>query len=414
VKFYFDNLSEEDKSKFVDKIQKTKNDRYGNKNYNNIDKIKETLSTFTDGDWGLISGKYKKTNLNKYGVDNPMKSDVIRRSNFNIANHKDYIKYLFSGISKFYCENCKSEFEIKSDNYYKRFENNLPLCTICYPIDHHKSIAENEIYNYIKSIYDGDIITSYRDGLEIDIFLPEINIGFEYNGLYWHSEDYKHRDYHIEKTTYFDNKGIRIIHIWEDDWKNKQEILKSQIRNWIGKAQNRIFGRKCQIKFVDNNISKTFLDLNHIQGSDKSIVRIGLFHKDELVSIMTFDNFEGRIKMKDGGWNLSRFCNKKSHVIIGGASKLFKFFKDNYKPSRIISYADRSWSKGGLYNELGFSVVNKSSPYYKYLIGGIRKHKSNFRKSNLNTNLSETTEMKNRNIPKIWDCGKIKFEVIIY
>ena len=185
------------------------------------EKIKETLSNFTDEDWGLISEKSKKTNLNKYGVDNPMKSDVVRRSNFNIANHKDYIKYLFNGISKFHCENCKSEFEIKSDNYYKRFENNLPLCTICYPIDHHKSIAENEIYNYIKSIYDGDIITSYRDGLEIDILLPEMNIGFEYNGLYWHSEDYKHKDYHIEKTTYFDNKGIRIIHIWEDDWKNK-------------------------------------------------------------------------------------------------------------------------------------------------------------------------------------------------
>lgn len=376
-------------------------------------KVKETLSTFTDEDWASILEKFKKTNLHKYGVDNPMKSDVVRRTNFNIANHKDYIKYLFNGISKFYCENCKSKFEIKSDNYYKRFEGNLPLCTLCYPIDFHKSITENEIYNYIKSIYKGNIIASYRDGLEIDILLPDLNIGFEFNGLYWHSGQYKHKDYHIQKTIYFENKGIRIIHIWEDDWKNKQEILKSQIKNWIGKTQNRIFGRKCQIMLVDNRISKNFLDSNHIQGSDRSIVRIGLFHKGELVSIMTFDNFEGRMKMEHGGWNLSRFCNKKEHVVIGGASKLFKFFIDNYKPRRIISYADRSWSKGELYDHLGFSIVSKSPPDYKYLVKGVRRHKSNYRKSNLNTDTSESLEMKNRDIPRVWDCGKIKFEIIV-
>ena len=87
------------------------------------------------------------------------------------------------------------------------------------------SFKEKELYDFIKLIYSGEIITSYRSGLEIDIYLPELKIGFEFNGLYWHSELFKDKNYHLDKTKYFKENGIRIIHVcayrdWETDRKS--------------------------------------------------------------------------------------------------------------------------------------------------------------------------------------------------
>ena len=120
---------------------------------------------------------------------------------------------------------------------------------------------------------------------------------------------------------------------------------------------------------------------------------------------MTFDQFEGRKKMEENGWNLNRFCNKLNHLVVGGASKLLNYFIKVYKPNRIVSYADRDWSSGDLYQILGFDKVYQTDPDYKYLFKGVRIHKSRFRKSF--TNISESV----LDIPKIYDCGKIKYEL---
>jgi len=96
---------------------------------------------------------------------------------------------------------------------------------------------------------------------------------------------------------------------------------------------------------------------------------------------------------------------------VGGASKLLNYFIKKYKPVRIISYADRDWSFGNLYYKLGFNLVSESNPDYKYLYNKKRTHKSKFRKSRIKTNLTESEQMKINGINKVWDCGKIKFEL---
>jgi hypothetical protein len=245
--------------------------------------------------------------------------------------------------------------------------------------------------------------------LEIDIYLPHLKLGFEFNGLYWHSEEYKEKSYHLEKTKYFNEKDIRIIHIWEDDWDNKCDIIKSQISNWTSNTSNRVFARKCTI--IELKSVSNFLNDNHIQGVDKSSLKIGLFFNNELISVMTFDRFEGRKKMEEGGWNLSRFCNKLNTNVIGGASKLLNYFIKTYNPSRIVSYADRDWSRGDLYYKLGFENVSESLPDYKYLVDGKRIHKSNFKKSKIEYLGTESEYTKSKGIEKVWDCGKIKFEI---
>ncbi len=146
------------------------------------------------------------------------------------------------------------------------------------------------------------------------------------------------------------------------------------------------------------------MNKNHIQGFANSKIKIGLFHNDELVSLMLFDQFEGRKRMKESEWNLSRFCNKLEVNVIGGASKLLNYFILNFNPNRIISYSDKDWSRGNLYKKLKFKKIYETRPDYKYLVDFKRIHKSNFKKSIIGISESKLE------IPKIWDCGKIKFE----
>ena len=383
-----------------DKIKSTILERYGTLNLFEIDSIKD---------------KIEKTNIDKFG-ENHISKNKKYREKYNISKNINYIEYLYDGISLFKCDRGDNHnFEIYIDNYIKRFESGIPLCTVCNPIGELKSIKEKELCIYIQEIYKDEIIKSYRDGLEIDIYLPDLKLGFEFNGLYWHSELKKDKKYHIEKTNYFKEKGIRIIHIWEDDWTFNRDIVKSQINNWLKKSCNKIWARKCEVKIVRSSGEiRSFLDINHIQGYVNNNLSIGLYLEDELVSLMTFDNYEGRKKMEEGGWNLSRFCNKLDTNVIGGASKLLNYFIKNYSPNRIISYADKDWSVGDLYLKLGFAKVKDSNPDYKYIVNNKRVHKSRFKKSNLkNSNMTESEYVSDNNIWKIWDCGKLKFEIVL-
>jgi hypothetical protein len=362
--------------------------------------------------------RIRETNIKKYGFDNPSKNENVKIKIKNsvtetlhkiiLENKKDFISIDSDNkIFKIKCSDCLNDFEIPYSIFYSRKRGNTCICTICNPIDKHQSGKEIKLFNFIKSIYQGEIIQNFRiERQEIDIYLSQLNLGFEFNGVYWHSDIYKEKDFHSKKSKFFEERGIHIFHIWEDDFDEKEEIIKSQIQNLLGKSQ-KIGARKCEVKeFNDISLIKGFLNKNHIQGWVNSSVKIGLFFNSELVSLMTFDKFEGRKKMKEDEWNLNRFCNKSGFSVVGGASKLLNFFIETYNPKRIISYSDKDWSRGNLYEMLGFKKVNESNPDYKYLVDFKRIHKSNFKKSI--TGISES----NLELPKIWDCGKVKWEFI--
>lgn len=405
-----------------EKSKKTLMFNYGVDNPSKSSKIRSRIIENNQDKYGVdypseleaIKYKTRDSNILKYGVDNIVKNEKFRRK-FIVCGSDNYIEYLKDGMSLFKCDlGMDHNFEIFTDNFHTRSKSSLPLCTICFPIDDKKSIKEVMLLDFIKSIYTGDAVSGYRDGLEIDIYLPDLKIGFEFNGLYWHSDEFKNKNYHINKTNYFRDRGIRIIHIWEDDWINKQDIVKSQIANLVFCNKKKIFARKCEVvELEDVDLVRDFINNNHIQGYVNSVKKFGLYHNSELLSVMTFDKFEGRKKMEISGWNLSRFCTKLNTSVVGGASKILSHFIKQESPGRIISYADKDWSVGDLYKNIGFYVVGENGPDYKYLINGVRSHKSKYRKSKLNTDLSESDYMKINDISKVWDCGKIKFEMIL-
>jgi len=109
-----------------------------------------------------------------------------------------------------------------------------------------------------------------------------------------------------------------------------------------------------------------------------------------------------------------RFCNRLNTSVVGSASKLFKYFVKTYKPSEIVSYADRSYSEGDLYTILGFKMVSMTKPNYYYIINGIRKHRFGFRKDVLvkqgfDSNKTEHEIMLERKIYRIFNSGNLKF-----
>ena len=108
--------------------------------------------------------------------------------------------------------------------------------------------------------YFSEILTGNRvilDGKEIDIYIPEIKLGIEFNGLYWHSEEGgKDSKYHLNKTELCESNGIKLIHIFEDEWLYKKNIVKSRLKNILGLTENKIYARKCEIKEISSRDSK--------------------------------------------------------------------------------------------------------------------------------------------------------------
>ena len=251
---------------------------------------------------------------------------------------------------------------------------------------------------------------------QLDIFVPEHNLAVEYNGIYYHSEKSGiPNDYHLNKTTLCKDKEIQLIHIFEDEWNNKQDIVRSMLLNKLGLVENKIYARKCTIREIEAKIKDGFLKENHIQGHCVSSVNLGLFHEEELVSVMTFG--KRKITGQEAKDELLRFCNKLNTSVVGGASRMFKFYIDAYSPDEIVSYADKRWFSGKMYEALGFKLDHESAPNYWYIVQGRREHRVKYQKHKLPALLenfddakTEWQNMQDHGYDRIWDCGNMVYE----
>jgi very-short-patch-repair endonuclease len=417
---------------FVEKTKNKKLERYGNPIYVNSEKAKETCieryGVENPAQNEKVKQKMKETCIKRYGVDNFAKTKTFKKDHFDrvydriSSDNRFSPKFSFneySGINnkyEFSCNKCSLEFEYNVNN------GKYPMCPKC---DTKDNTFEIEIEEFIKTIYDGKIHLHNRTILgkkELDFYLPEINVAIEFNGNYWHSEytGGKHKKYHLDKTEQCEKSGIQLIHIFEDEWLLNKEIVKSKLRSILKCNKNSVYARNCIVKEIKSKQKNEFLEKNHIQGKDRCKIKLGLFHEDELISVMTFGDLRISLgnKPQQNHYELIRFSS--SIRCIGGASKLFKYFTKNYKPKQIISYADRRFSIGNLYNVLGFNLVSKTEPNYWYfhLNSKVNKrhHRSSFQKHKLpkllNTfdpKLTEWQNMKLNGYDRVWDCGNLKF-----
>lgn len=259
-------------------------------------------------------------------------------------------------------------------------------------------------------------------GKEIDLLIEDKRIGIEFDGLKWHTEWFgkKDKNYHCDKTNRCNEKGYGLIHIFEDEYVNKKEIVLNKLKHLLHLNHNlpKISGRKIQIREIYKYDAQMFLEQYHIQGFSSSTVYLGGFYDNELIAVMTFKH--GNIK--NPNWELTRFATNFNYIYQGVGSKMFKYFIKTYNPNIIVSFADRRWTPwqdNNLYIKLGFKLESINKPDYRYYNEQIDKykrvHKMAFNKKVLSRKygfpltMTETEMAKELGYDRIWDCGLFKF-----
>ena len=457
----------------IEKIKETNLERYGYDSTFKVPAIKEKIKLAVISKFGvdnvsqseLIKEKKIATYIDRLGVDNPFKSEeimrrckenyrkrfgvdypsqatevrdkvieTVRKNNYKnldivqrglskvdlLFSEDEYISMSYKNKYPVKCRKCGNIFDDHFDG------NGHPRCLKCIPNIAGFSYAEKEIGNYIGSLISGEIL--YRDrsvlkNRELDIYIPSEKLAIEYDGLFWHSETAggKTKEYHLDKLDRCNLQNIRLITIFEDEWINKKDIVKDRLKTILKKNDNKIYARECKIEEISGKHTNMFIDKHHIQGRCPSKVNIGLFRENELVSVMTFGTpriILGNKQMDRDSYELLRFASNGC-IVMGGASRMFQYFLKTYSPKQIISYADRRWSDGKLYETLNSQSKEIVEPSFTYFKPGyaIRYHKFGFRKSALDKkldifdlNLTEWENMQLNGWDRIWDCGNFKYE----
>ena len=355
--------------------------------------------------------KYGCSNINTFRSYRLMLADPDSEPCFSLAE----LDASEDKILKFRCKRCGNEFmSLHKNGVHSK-------CDKCFPHGYGNSIEESELYDFISNLIPGSKVVRHDrtvlKPMELDIYIPSKRIAIEFDGLYWHShEALGDANYHVKKTDRCNELGIRLIHVFENEWVTKRELVESRIRDVLGVRENTVFARKCEIREIGSALANQFVESYHMQGAANGSVRFGLFHGNELLSVMTFS--KPRFT-KNAEWELLRYCVKPGYHIPGGASKLLKHFERKYSPRSLVSYADRRWSNGGLYESLGFSLKGKSRPNYWYhkpsreflLESRVKyqKHRLPSLLEKFDETLSERENMRNNGFFSIYDCGNLVF-----
>lgn len=402
---YVDSL----KQQFLEKYGTTSPGRTEAANKKRIESNLRKYGTTNPAASKSVRNKIEKTNLEKYGV----KTALLLSKNKSRAldKRRESDAYTYINDVNWLEENKNVPSTVLSEqlgiafstilNYYKKHNIVRPNIIVSkHEIILTDFLKENAI-NYISS--ERDIL----DGKEIDIYLPEHKIGIEVHGLYWHSENFiKDHLYHAKKRMLALEKGVYLIQITDFEIDNKLNIVKNRILSKLKKL-NKVYARKCDVVEIDSSTHQNFMTEYHIQGPAASSVRLGLKHNDQIIAIMSFSKARYN---KNYEWELLRYASKE--IVVGGASKLFKYFVRHYFPKSIISYADLRWNTGDMYTKIGMKYSHVTKPNYWYISNGQLIHRSLFQKHKLKTKLnsfdeklSEWENMKNNFYTRFWDCG---------
>ena len=305
---------------------------------------------------------------------------------------------------------------IKPDTYTYINKKYLPLFEEYANTNHSKgtSNAEQSLYEYIRSIYPGEIKRHVKNLLkessgkyyEIDIYIPALKIGIEYNGLYWHSELQKEKNYHFKKSKLADELGIRLINIYEDEWEDQTSKTKIQtlLKISLGLVEQKIHARKCEIKEITNAEARPFNEANHLQGHRNAQLTYGLFYQGKLVQLMSFSKTRYNRNLKaDDSWEIIRGCPGSNNIVVGGVSKLLQHFIKENNPASIFSYCDFNKFNGVSYEKAGMKFEGYTGPDMTWWIGDRR----------IPRQPKKHAELKQQATCRIFGSGSKKYRLIL-
>ena len=316
----------------------------------------------------------KAIKFDKQEIITLLKEGFLRRE---IANAYDCSQ---SAVTSYILKNHLDKYTNKQSIIKRKTEKTKKTCLLKYGVvtplmreDVRVKVSENrisisnpelELKKYVENVY-GKPVTRFHDSsLELDIYIPEKKLGIEYNGNYWHSLKNKDKNYHYNKSKHFEEKGIRVIHIWEYEWNNERQrpILENIIKNALGLNMEKVYARKCSIEVRPSASMKDFFNENNIQGFRGGKFAICLVYNNEVImAYMMGHCYFGKGKYQ---WEVIRGATKLGYTVVGGASKIWKYFIENYNPTNCVYYIDYNYFNGNSLPYLGLTYL-KSQPGFK-------------------------------------------------
>jgi len=276
------------------------------------------------------------------------------------------------------------------------------------------SRGEADLLKFVQNLLPGEeILHGDRTTIspyELDIYVPSKRLAIEFNGIYWHSE-FKNplKSRHHDKYKKCLDEGIRLITIWEDQWRESPDLIKKMISRKLGvSVETKVFARNTFVSSISKEQAKLFLDENHIQGFVSGTYYLGLFHKNDLVAVCVLKKFRDDL-------TLSRYATDR--LVPGGHSKMISWIQKNLDFDRLVTFADLCVSDGSLYETTGWRRDAELAPDYRYVVGSRREHKFNYRLKRFRDDpnllfeegMTEKQLAELNGIPRIWDCGKIRY-----
>lgn len=265
---------------------------------------------------------------------------------------------------------------------------------------HHISKGEQEMMDWVKQ-YSPDAChtTKVLAGKDIDIYIPSKKLGIEYNGIYYHSLQFRAKYDHSRKLETAQQLGIRLMQFWDFEWENKKDIVKSIILNALGVHSERVFARNTEIEEITSRQARTFCEENHIHGFRAANKYLGLAQNGVLLAMMSWNT--------DG--EMVRFVVKNGHSVLGAFSKLLKHSSVTY------SFVDRRIFTGAGYLKNGFVLQRITQPNYFYENSGqyagsrqtYQKHKLSKLLPIFDSSLTEMQNMANNDYYPVYDCGNL-------
>ena len=404
-----------------EKAKNTKIERYGSETFTNPVKMMETKEMRYGNAGYTNKEKATKTFRERYGADNYLQvinanHATIEHQNekieeFEVSNDCTLVAKLVKQFGQgWYKAHIVEPIVESSQRTYIR-NCDIPIIEKYASDNHTSSINELEVLDFVKCVLGNTpvetttrkIISPY----ELDIYIPEKKLAIEYNGVYYHCDDVLDKDYHITKTILCEKLGIRLIHIFENEWRDHKDVCKSLIKSALGLYDKRVYARDCELKLVSSTDATEFLETNHLQGAVNSSYRLGLYYHEELVQLITI----GKSRFKEGEFELLRMCSKLGWQIVGGFSKLMK-----HQPYReMISYVDRGKFSGEGYFSSGWEFISYTPISYFYANARAtisryqaQKHKLPKILQVFDPQLTEAENMKNNHWFRIYDCGNLK------
>lgn len=351
--------------------------------------------------------------------------DVIARIQSMITDERYSIKDVsdYTSNKSYIILNCKDH-----GDWPTKF-NWLTTRGVCCPVcsGSGTSQGEQDMAEYIRSL-GFDIQTNVRDiipPMELDVYIPSLNLAFEFDGVYYHSDEFKGESYHLDKTIRCEQRGIRLIHVFSDEWDHNQELTKAKIAHILGKdISAKVNTRKTIVAEVPYNQAKEFFKQFHIQGAvPNQKFCYGLFLDGDLVAAASFGKLRFGNVVSDTEVELYRYAAKCK--VPGGLPKILKHFRRLHPAiTNLVSYSDRRWSTGDLYIKLGFSKTSSTKPSYYYTNPtGHRFDRQYFMKSRLpglvtkglmktfDPNLTELENCRKNGYNRIYNCGMDRWEL---